>query len=134
MFRTAVTLLTFVRPPMLLALILGGCQMCGTTDDGGTLPKSMKGYELYSWQTQGKWFFSLLPGTNRLKTADEVTSADVRVEGTGAIETELGKLATGESVFWSAKRVAGMSMPDEQTRGTIASYCDQIGVNLVIDQ
>lgn len=34
--------------------------------------KSLKGYELYSWQNGNDWFFSLVVGTNRNKSVKEV--------------------------------------------------------------
>jgi hypothetical protein len=39
----------------------------------------MKGYELYSWQQDGQWVFSLLVGTNREKTLDEIQSPQARL-------------------------------------------------------
>ncbi|MEK0337566.1 MAG: hypothetical protein QQN41_09055, partial [Nitrosopumilus sp.] len=40
------------------------------------IPKSMKGYELYSFpvQSEEEWYFTLITGTNRLKTFPEITS------------------------------------------------------------
>ena len=37
------------------------------------LPHSMKGYELYSWyeESEDQWFYTLVTGTNRLKTIEE---------------------------------------------------------------
>jgi hypothetical protein len=42
---------------------------------------SMKGYELYSWRekSSGDWYFALLPGTNRLKTYDEITAPQTQL-------------------------------------------------------
>ncbi len=42
---------------------------------------SMKGYELYAWQSEGRWLFSLLPGTNRTKTVVEVTDPNLVIKG-----------------------------------------------------
>ena len=50
----------------------------------------MKGYELYSWQEGGQWKFSVLIGTNRKKTLDEIKSADVVLSGVDAL-TSLSK-------------------------------------------
>jgi hypothetical protein len=38
------------------------------------LPHSMKGYELYSWSQDGEWHFTLITGTNRNKTLEEIIS------------------------------------------------------------
>ena len=44
--------------------------------DIGALPHSMKGYELYSWADDGQWHFTLITGTNRTKTMEEITSKE----------------------------------------------------------
>ena len=40
----------------------------------GKIPHSMKGYELYSWPEDSQWHFTLITGTNRDKTLEEVIS------------------------------------------------------------
>ena len=47
----------------------------------------MKGWELYVWQQDGDTYFSLLPGTNRLKTDAEIAAAAVK--GFDAIKPKL---------------------------------------------
>ncbi|MCK5428442.1 MAG: hypothetical protein KAI94_03170, partial [Anaerolineales bacterium] len=39
-------------------------------------PTAVKGYELYSWYVEDEalWFYTLITGTNRLKTYNEITS------------------------------------------------------------
>ena len=61
---------------------------------------SMKGYELYSWQSDGNWFFSLLIGTNRMKTIEEITDPLVQLEGVDALKEQLVKLPSREFVSW----------------------------------
>jgi len=77
------------------------------------LPDSMKGYELYSWHQDGEWHFTLITGTNRNKSLEEVTSGDdmvseagwvrIHVVGVDSIKPVLGKLMEGEEVFWLAE-------------------------------
>jgi len=73
-------------------------------------PDSMKGYELYSWPVDGKWHFTLITGTNRNKTVEEITSGEdyisevgwvkISVVGVEAIEGVLGKVPPGPFVTW----------------------------------
>lgn len=44
--------------------------------DIDALPHSMKGYELYSWEKDGQWHFTLITGTNRTKTIEEIASKE----------------------------------------------------------
>jgi len=60
---------------------------------------AFKGMELYSWQTKnGEWQYSLLVGTNRNKTAEEILSAPLDLQG---IKVAIAQLAVGESLFWT---------------------------------
>jgi len=89
-----------------------------------TVPnRSMKGYELYSWQVQGEWYFALVIGTNRIKTYDEIASPKVRVRGLEALEGQLDQLPSGEQVFWSAQRVPNTGLPPHEMIDEIRTYC-----------
>jgi hypothetical protein len=75
-----------------------------------SLPGSMKGYELYSWQEADGWHFALITGTNRNKTIGEITSREntlsetglVYVHGVGeeAVKAILDKVPSGTWVSW----------------------------------
>ena len=104
-----------------------------TVTSTSTQARSMKGYELYSWQTQGAWHFSLLVGTNRLKTFEEVSSPEVRVQGIEALKRELDELAEGEHVFWSEQRVPRTSLPPDEIIDAIHVYCRERGIQLEIE-
>ena len=93
-----------------------GCRQAGAPrQTGDSLPSSMKGYELYTWDDGTETWFTLLPGTNRLKTPDEVFSDEreaidtsgwfaVTVAGLDAIGGQLARLPEGASVFLSTVR------------------------------
>jgi hypothetical protein len=83
--------------------------------------RSMKGYELYSWQDGGSWQFSLLVGTNRNKTIAEVTAPATRLAGVEALKNQLKQLAPGEWVIVST--VPGLSLPPEPIVADIRAYC-----------
>src|ERR1051325_1013820 len=61
---------------ILLGSLLSGCGSA-TQPTVTPFPESMKGYELYSWKEGKQWKFSLLIGTNRDKTLEEIKSVDV---------------------------------------------------------
>jgi hypothetical protein len=79
----------------------------------GLLPRSMKGYELYSWEQDGEWHFTLITGTNRNKTVEEVTSTTpsgsvdglvhIHVVGQEAIKDVLSRVPPSEFVIWLAE-------------------------------
>jgi len=112
------------------------------------LPHGMKGYELYSWQENNRWHFTLITGTNRNKTLEEIISKEdyisesgwvkVHVEGTDAVKDVLGKLPQGESVFWCAELHTGqatetdLQLPPEPITDAIEEYAESCGLNLAI--
>jgi len=87
---------------ILLGLLLSGC---GTAvqPTATQLAESMKGYELYSWQDGSQWKFSLLVGTNREKTLDEVKSTDTVLIGVDALKSALENVPSGQYITWSSK-------------------------------
>jgi len=107
-------------------------------DDVTYLPllsdKFMKGYELYSWEENGTWYFSLLVGTDRLKTPVEVKDESIRLASVERLLTELGYLQQGENVFWSAFRVEGTAMPPDQIINRVSDYCTAKGIQLNIER
>jgi len=120
--------------------------ICVTSVD--KLPRSFKGYELYSWEEEGQWHFTLIIGTNRIKTIEEVTSkgdftsetgwVKIQVVGADAIKAVLSRLPEGESVFWCDELHIGQStetdlqLPPEQIAGAIEEYANQCGLDFVV--
>jgi hypothetical protein len=110
------------------------------------LPQSMKGYELYSWSADNQWHFTLITGTNRNKTLEEITSGEdyiseagwikVHVVGVKAIEAALSKLPAHEFVMWlagmrepSGQTAIQIQMPPGETSQAIKEYAIQCGLD-----
>ncbi len=111
--------------------------------DTNMLPHSMKGYELYSWLEDGQWNFTLITGTNRNKTPEEIMSEEdfvsttgwIKVHATGvdAIETILSKLPQNEFVTWcDGKGLTepnnNITLPPQTTIDAIKEYAEQRGL------
>jgi hypothetical protein len=127
---------------VLLATSLGAC--------GGAakepLPKSMKGYELYSWQQKGQWCFTLITGTNRNKTLAEIVTGEsvvtqdgwvnLRVVGINEIKDILGRVPAGEWVSWTAGKFVTepeelsitLEMPPQSIIEEIKAYAEKRGI------
>ena len=60
--------------------------------DVQTLPASIKGYELYSWEQDGRWRYTLITGTNRNKSTQEIISADDFISEIGWIKVSVDSL------------------------------------------
>jgi len=110
---------------ILLAIFLSGCRT--GSQPTATLPaESMKGYELYSWQEGSQWKFSLLTGTNREKTLDEIQSTDAAVEGVDALRSALEGISVGQTITWSAKEP--LAFPPEEIVQQVAQICRDQGL------
>jgi len=112
------------------------------------LPRSSKGYELYSWEEEGQWHFTLITGTNRIKTIEEITSKEdfvsetgwvkIQVVGADAIKDVLSRLPEGESVFWCDElhiwqsTETDLQLPPEQIADAIEEYAKQCGLDFVV--
>jgi hypothetical protein len=114
-----------------------------------TLPHSLKGYELYSWPINGLWHFTLVTGTNREKTLEEIISTEnivsaegwvhVQVAGLDALITLLGRLPQNEHVLWLAKlrpqqtpqSTINIMLPASEIIDTIRDHARQYGLNFV---
>jgi hypothetical protein len=112
------------------------------------LPHSMKGYELYSWEEESQWHFTLITGTNRIKTVEEITSEEdfisetgwvkIQVAGADAIEDVLSRLPEGESVFWCDELHIGQptetdfQLPPQQITDAIEEHANQCGLGFAV--
>ena len=71
--------------------------------------KAFKGMEFYSWEDEnGAWWFSILTGTNRNKSASEVTKFPITMHD---IKREFCQLAKGEEIFWMPNMLGSVSDP-----------------------
>jgi hypothetical protein len=92
---------------------------------------SFKGWELYSWNREGHWHYSLLPGTNRYKNWSEIEAA-----GMGDVENlkrSLNRLDEGESVFWFhfyEGPPGQLSYPPDEVQRQLTEVCAQRGLKL----
>ena len=114
------------------------------------LPHSFKGYELYSWEEDNQWHFTLITGTNRTKTMEEITSKEdfisetgwvnIHVVGVDAIKDVLSRLPQSESIFWCDElhigQVTGtntnIQLPPEQITEVIKEHAERCGLDFAI--
>jgi hypothetical protein len=100
--------------------------------DALSFPHSMKGWELYSWPAGDTWMYSILQGTNRLKTYEEVTKNTVKVTGEDSLKMVLDKLPENENILWIGQGwlencwgegYHDLSLPPQEILDQITEYC-----------
>ncbi len=97
----------------------------------GIAQTAFKGIELYSWRpATGIWHFSLLIGTNRTKTIEEITDQTVAIISVEELKKKLGQLPKGENVFWL--NYAKEPVPKKIVKD-LTEYCKSLGINLHMD-
>ena len=101
----------------------------------------MKGYELYSWRENGKWHYLLIPGTNREKSFEEITTNKNIKVGDAALKGELKKISRGQEVFWmsdvgmgqpSSGKTSSMKLPSRKRIKEIIEYCNKLGIKMTL--
>jgi hypothetical protein len=133
-----------------LVLLITVLSACHATAEG-PLPHSMKGYELYSWQEQGQWHFTLITGTNRNKNMEEIVSGenivaadgwvDIHAVGVEEIKSVLSKIPENEFVFWSRGHwvIPGepeditLTLPPAEIIDAVKAHVDKYGLDFLVD-
>lgn len=122
---------------LLLALFAAGCSI--------PIPESMKGYEMYSWQENKAWNFTLITGTNRLKTRGEIVACGDKVENgfvkitvrdVPQVKALLSRVPAEQYVTWSSndRMVPGFSMPANKVVTDIQKHCESLNLHLQLDK
>lgn len=111
---------------LLVGFLLSSCGASQTTPT--PFPESMKGYELYSWQEGNQWYFSILVGTNREKTLDEIKADRTALRGVEALTSALEQMPEGQYITWSARET--LSFPPEDVIQQIENLCTERGLIL----
>jgi hypothetical protein len=134
---------------LVLLLLLSGLSACHTASEG-SLPHGMKGYELYSWQEQGQWHFTLITGTNRNKALEEIISGDsiesedgwvdIHTSGVESIKAVLSRVPEGEFVAWSEgqfvvpteQAIVKLILPPEDIVDELKDHAKQCGLDFKV--
>ncbi len=125
-------------------LIVAGCTKDTTSIKGPTNEididrleffHSEKGWELYSWFDGKAWNYSILEGTNRFKSFEEVTGNKVRVIGEKKLMMVLKKLPKGDSITWIGQgwlarcwgtNYGNLELPSQEIIEKIKQFCAKI--------
>ena len=123
---------------ILIALSFSRTLIANGAQESPRSPKrEMKGMELYSWrdQTTQQWRFSLLSGTNRNKTADEIIEPKGEIKTVEELKTRLGTLAVGEYVSWVSRvDPKVLSLPPEDIVHQITAFCESKQIKVTIER
>ena len=99
--------------------------------DTTKISTSLKGWDLYSWQVGDEWYYSILYGTNRLKTPEEIqfiTSSSAQIAKLNSLDNLkkiLSKLAASENIMWYACLSGSLafSLPSETVVNDVKQFC-----------
>lgn len=106
-----------------------------------SISPSMKGWELYSWPEDGGWNYSVLIGTNRVKTYQEVVENELTVMGKDSLKMLLNKFPANETIMWLGSEWLtnswsgsheDLSLPETAIINDIKAYCTQKQLELIV--
>lgn len=114
------------------------------------LPLSAKGYELFCWKIDSGWAFTLITATNRNKSFEEITNADMTITDDELIKITLNniedlkkliaRMPAGEEIFWGGINLAGQvsegaayfTYPPAEDVEKIIQSAEAAGVNITM--
>ncbi len=88
--------------------------------------RSLKGWELYVWQRDGATYYSLMVGTNAIKTEKAIAKVSVRTFR--ELKHKLGQLRKGELVMIHGLRLA--AKPPSKPAKAVSDYGKKIGLRM----
>jgi hypothetical protein len=112
----------------------------------------MKGYELYSWSANNQWYFTLITGTNRVKSLEEIISNEnivtsdgwvrISIRGVDSIQNILSGLPQHEEIFWVGKQwlkqaqvqADQITLPPQEIIDVVQEYCKQLELELYVSK
>ncbi len=96
---------------------------------------AFKGWELYSWQTNATWKYSLLVGTNRTKSCDEIFNKSATLTYDQLVK-KLSVLAENDWVTWSDDHhngyACGLKLPPKEMQVPLKDLCKKLNLHLQI--
>ena len=122
----------------MLAVFVSGCQsMTPKPTEQAINPllpapgtEAMKGCELYSWQEESQLYFSVLIGTNREKTLEEIQAPNARLKGIEELQPLLESIPAGEYITWWSRE--SLAFPPEEMLKQVQKICKKQGLELGI--
>ena len=101
---------------------------------------SEKGWELYSWFDGKSWNYSILQGTNRFKTLDEVKENKIQVVGEKKLMAILKKFPKGDTITWLGPvwltnwgtSYGNLELPPQEIIYKIKQFCEKINLDLQV--
>ena len=102
---------------------------------------SMKGWELYSWPNGNDWNYSIVIGTNILKTYSTITENPIAVTGIDSLKKILQRMPQGEEIVWIGEDwlsqiwsddYRDLMLPSEEIIYEVNKFCQDSGLLLII--
>lgn len=139
---------------LILVSFLSGCSSQGSKGHaklGAKLPHFEMGYELYTWNLNNEWNFTLITGSERKQNYARIMAKEdiivdkgwikVRVIGLNAIKNILSRLPQGEGIVWITEKKSVFSLFDKRSRynfelpaqdvvDDIKAHCDKLKLQL----
>ena len=108
--------------------------------DSVSFPNVMKGWELYSWPNGNDWNYSILAGTNRLKTYNEVIHG-LSVTGIDSLKMLLAKMLPEANILWIGegwleqcwgKNYNDLALPPVSIQNQVLQYANTLNLDFSI--
>jgi hypothetical protein len=111
--------------------------------DSLVITHSAKGWELYSWQVNSSWRYSLMEGTNAQKTLDLIMNNPMSTSGEDSLKFLLSKLPMYEEIIWLGPSwlkncwlsdTGDIALPPRKIQLEIKEFCDSRNLTITIEE
>jgi hypothetical protein len=142
---TTILIMRFILTSMVIILCFGLPSIAEQTSPAKPSAQSMKGWELYSWETPKGFRYSLLPGTNRIKSCEEIKGTkDTRLLKSRLVTANLElrqvskllrSLKSGEYVTWREwPEGCDLAHPPKEALSELSALCKERALNLSVPE
>jgi hypothetical protein len=119
---------------ILFVLGITGCQ---TTNEAGEItvpdyPSDVIDWNLYSWQEDGEWAFSIVDRYAGYDSFEQVSADEFKLGSLDHLLEALVNLPDNSAIFWTEHIIPGTVLPPTDLLYDILDYCNSIGVPVVV--
>ena len=123
---------------MILSLVvimgISGCQTANEAEiiEVPDYPSDVIDWSMYSWQEDGEWVFSIVDRYAGYTSFEEISAEEFRLDGLEVLVEALLHLPDNSEILWTEYAIAGTVLPPSELLYEILTYCNSIGVPVIV--
>lgn len=91
-------------------------------------------YELFSWPKGDAWHFSVIEGTQTIRSLETIQSRKNTLRSVTYLKGRLATLQPGDTLYWRERQSQGLKLPPTEIIQDVQRYMEGEQLNLVLPQ